>query len=201
MKVIVITGGIGSGKSYACRYIEEKHGWPVYEADARVKQLYGEHPSLLRQIESGLGENLKDEDGKFRPERLAGIIFNDADALRMVESLVFPALLDDFEAWKAGHADNDYVILESATIIEKPQLSSVGDIRLLIDAPIDVRLARAALRDDVDVSRIRLRMASQTMMNDISSGLINAPVDAVILNDGSIEEYRKKLDEFVDNIL
>jgi dephospho-CoA kinase len=70
----------------------------------------------------------------------------------------------------------------------------------LIDAPIDVRLDRAALRDNADVARIRLRMASQTMMNDISSGMIKAPVDSVILNDGSIEEYQKKLDEFVKNI-
>ena len=200
MKVIVITGGRGSGQSYACRYLDERYGWPVYEADARVKQLYSEHPSLLQQIESCLGVILTDEDGRFRSECLAGIIFNDADSLRIVESLVFPVLLDDFESWKSEHVHSDFVILESATIIEKPQLSSVGDVRLLIDAPIDVRLDRAALRDNADVARIRLRMASQTMMNDISSGMIKAPVDSVILNDGSIEEYQKKLDEFVKNI-
>ena len=40
MKILVVTGGIGSGKSEVCRIISEVFGYPVYNADNRVKRLY-----------------------------------------------------------------------------------------------------------------------------------------------------------------
>ena len=73
MKVLVITGGIGSGKSMACRYLHSQYGWPVYEADTRVKELYASHPTLLSDIEAALGTDLRDADGVFNPKILAGL--------------------------------------------------------------------------------------------------------------------------------
>ena len=50
MKVLIVTGGIGSGKSSACRFLEKEYGWPVYSADSKVKDLYVTSPSLLDSI-------------------------------------------------------------------------------------------------------------------------------------------------------
>lgn len=197
MKVVVITGGIGSGKSVACDYLHRKFGFPVYEADGRVKHLYDSHPTLLSEIEEMLNVGLRAEDGKFVPQKLASVIFNDGEALAKVESLVFPALIDDFDKWTMNHSDCPAVILESATILEKPQLGSVGDLIVVIDAPTEVRLARAAARDDVSEELILQRMSRQKLMNDISSGLIPAPADVVIANVGKSEILYEKLDEFV----
>lgn len=201
MKVVVITGGIGSGKSMACDYIHSHYGWPVYQADARVKDLYACHPTLLSDIENALGADLRNEDGCLNPQVLSNIIFADTDALAKVESFVFPALMEDFETWKDSHGDSEIVILESATILEKPEIKGIGDYVLLIDAPMDQRLSRATRRDDVSADKILLRMARQKMMNDISSGVLLAPVDQVILNDGTVKELEEKLDKFVKNML
>ena len=108
-------------------------------------------------------------------------------------------LLDDFEMWKSRHADSLFVVLESATILEKPQLSGIGDYVILIDAPVNVRLDRAASRDKSSYERVKLRMASQEMMNKISDGILKAPVDRVVENVGSVDDLREKLDEFVEN--
>ena len=186
MKVVVITGGIGSGKSMACDYLRKQYGWPVYEADVRVKELYESHPTLLCEIESVLGVNLRTSEGHFNPQALSAIIFQDSDALFKVEDLVFPVLLNDFESWKTEHSDKGFVILESATILEKPQLEGVGDFILLIDAPVDMRLMRATSRDGVAEDKIKQRMAKQIMMNAISSGSIPAPADLVILNNAAV---------------
>ena len=201
MKVLVITGGIGSGKSMACRYLHSQYGWPVYEADTRVKELYASHPTLLSDIEAALGTDLRDADGVFNPKILAGIIFHDDAALSKVESFVFPVLLDDFDIWKKTQDDCSFVILESATILEKPQLDGIRDYILLIDAPVDVRLSRASSRDGVSEDRVLQRMASQAMMNDISSGKIKAPADYVIVNDGSVELLKENLDKLVQDTL
>lgn len=201
MKVLVITGGIGSGKSYACKYLHENYGWPVYEADSRVKRLYSEHKTLLSEIEVLLGRCFRDAERRFSPQLLASVIFDDPDALRKVESLVFPALSEDFEEWKKLHADKEVVILESATILEKPELSGMGDLILLIDAPVDVRLSRAVCRDGVSVEQVRSRMTHQTMMNEISEGNLQPCVDRVIINADSPEIFMQKLKEFAENIV
>ena len=201
MKVVVVTGGIGSGKSMACTYLNNRYGWPVYEADSRVKDLYACHATLLAEIETALGANLRRDDGSLDPQALSAIIFNDSDALALVESIVFPVLLDDFEMWKSRHADSLFVVLESATILEKPQLSGIGDYVILIDAPVNVRLDRAASRDKSSYERVKLRMASQEMMNKISDGILKAPVDRVVENVGSVDDLREKLDEFVENVV
>lgn len=201
MKVVVITGGIGSGKSSVCAYLEKAYGWPVYEADAKVKQLYVTHPSLLTDIENTLGLSLRDEAGDFKPSLLASVIFNDRDALIKVEDLVFPVLSEDFEHWKSQHSDRDFVILESATILEKPQLKGMGDVTVLIDAPLQLRQQRASLRDGVSAEMISRRMDSQTLMNDISSGKVESPAQYTVINDGTYDDLIQNIDNLVKKLL
>ena len=54
MKTVIVTGGIGSGKSAVCALLQER-GIPVYECDARTKGLYARRPSLITQLERPLG--------------------------------------------------------------------------------------------------------------------------------------------------
>lgn len=197
MKVVVVTGGIGSGKSVVCRYLNRRYGWPVYEADARVKELYQEHPTLLNDIEQSLGVVVRNSDGYFEPRLLADIIFNNADALAKVEEIVFPVLTEDFLLWKSVHEECSFTVLESATILEKPQLVGMGDIVVLIDAPLDVRTGRAACRDGVSESSVRQRMSRQKLMNDISTGEAEGPIDFMILNSGTIQDLENRIDDLV----
>ena len=50
MMVLVVTGGIGSGKSEVCRIMRDMGYRCQYNADARAKALYEEHPTLLADI-------------------------------------------------------------------------------------------------------------------------------------------------------
>lgn len=193
MKVIVVTGGIGSGKSTACRILNEMYGWPVYCADDRAKALYLESPTLLGDIEAALGRSFRESDGSFSPALLAGVIFSDRASLETVESLLFPLLKEDFMQWKDRQGDVGYVVLESATILEKPQLKDLGDFLLVVDAPKEVRALRAASRDSVHVDKVRSRMIAQTLMNDVSDGLADVGADLLVLNDGSTEDLTEKL--------
>lgn len=193
MKVIVVTGGIGSGKSTACRILNEMYGWPVYCADDRAKALYLESPTLLDDIETALGRSFRESDGSFSPALLADVIFSDRASLETVESLLFPQLEEDFMQWKDRQGDVGYVVLESATILEKPQLKDLGDFLLVVDAPKEVRALRAASRDSVHVDKVRSRMIAQTLMNDVSDGLAAVGADLLVLNDGSTEDLTEKL--------
>ena len=193
MGVIIISGGIGSGKSTVCKILCDQFGWPVYEADNRVKELYLQHDGLLNDIESALGESFRDEKGVFMPSSLAARIFMDNKALETVESYVFPVLMNDFCSWKEGHADKEHVILESATILEKPQLSGIGDYVIVVDAPIEVRVDRAALRGQTTKEVIRKRIECQPLMNSISEGNVPEGIDHVIINDSDLESLTEKV--------
>jgi len=199
MDVLVVTGGIGSGKSEVCRIIQEESGCGLYNADTNVKKLYDSYPSLLDGIEDLTGCLLRDEDGRFVPSRLSEKIFSDKELLDQVEALVFPVLTEDFRKWSEKYAEDKFVIFESATILEKPLLSGFGDKVILVDAPMHVRLERACRRDSLSSDQIKRRMMNQTMMNDISEGRIRPQADAVILNVGSLDELRRDTLSVIDN--
>ena len=59
MDILIVTGGIGSGKTEVCRILQELYGCGVYNADERVKMLYDVHPSLLNDIEALTGEPMR----------------------------------------------------------------------------------------------------------------------------------------------
>lgn len=198
MKVLIVTGGIGSGKSTVCSMLEKDYGYPVYEADKRVKELYLEHPNLLNDIEDALGESFRNESGEFLPARLAARIFSGLADLQKVESLVFPVLTDDFDRWKRCNAGKDTLVLESATILEKPSLLGLGDEVMVVDAPLQMRVKRAALRDGAPEHVIMNRVANQRLMNEISAGNIPDTVDVIIINDADIETLAERLRAYVD---
>lgn len=190
MEILVITGGIGSGKSEVCRILQECYSCGVYNADERVKFLYDIHPTLLNDIETLTGDSLRDGDGRFVPSRLSARIFSDRRLLKEVEKLVFPALMDDFRSWAEGYADDRFVVFESATILEKPELKGFGDKVVLVDAMVETRLERACLRDSAPRESIYARMLNQKMMNSISDGEMKPEVDAVIHNLGTLSDLR-----------
>ena len=194
--IIVVTGGIGSGKSHVCSILAEAYGFHVYEADAKVKELYCTHPTLLGDIEDSLGVCLRNSDGVFQPSSLSQIIFNDAAALMKVEDMVFPALIEDFQKWMSGLKDEKPVIFESATVLEKSQFDGFGDMTVLVNAPYSVRLARAGLRDG-DSARVESRMGFQKLMNRLSEGEDDPRIDYVIDNSGSMDDLRVRIRDFV----
>lgn len=196
--ILILSGGIGSGKSVAAGLLNEMYGFPVYCADRRVKELYEEHPALLPDIEKELGCCLRNERGDFVPAALAREIFSDGGALEKVEALVFPVLKDDFIKWMSVHPSAVH-ILESATILEKEYFRGVGDLALIVSAPFEVRLSRAMTRNSADEEQVRARMKKQKMMNDpaLLERLCNLPFE-VCENAGTTDELRSKLVDFAE---
>ena len=197
MKVLIVTGGIGSGKSLVCRMLAHSFDIPVYEADRRVKDLYIEVPSILDDIEKSLELCLRDISGAFNPRKLADVIFTDSEALRIVEDIVFPRLKEDFIIW-AEKQGKEVVAFESATVLEKSQFDDFGDLVLMIDAPKELRLTRACSRDGVDPASIQARMAAQPLMNYMSDGGCCERIDQTIMNDGTEGDLQRKLTEFIE---
>lgn len=197
---IVVTGGIGSGKTEVCRILRTLGFDCQYNADARAKALYEQHPTLLGDIEKALGCSLRDEFGKFQPSMLASVIFTDRNALESVENHLFPAMMEDFKSY-AESCGAEVVVFESATILEKPQFKGFGDKVILVDAPFEIRLERACRRDGASRQNVLARMQNQKLMNDISCGGYDSRIDYVIHNDGSREDLVSRTKMAINSLI
>ena len=154
---IGITGGIGSGKTTACMVFKTL-GIPVYDADARAKELMNSNPALIAALTEYFGRDIYDDDGLNR-RKLADIIFNDQLALEKVNSCVHPAVARDFDRWRYRQTA-PYVIEESAIIFEK-NLTSRFDKVIVVTAPERIRIERVCAREQVTPDVVRQRIANQ----------------------------------------
>ena len=200
MRVLAVTGGIGSGKSEVCRILA-RHGLHLqYNADARAKALYTESPGLLDAIEDALGCVLRSEDGRFIPSALAAVIFADNEAMVKLEELLYPEMIRDFHRFMAEAAEDQIVVFESATFLEKKQFDGFADMVLLVDAPCEVRLERACARDVASREAVLARMKCQTLMNALSEGHVDPRIDYKVLNEGTMEELERNVLQVLNEI-
>ena len=199
MRTLVITGGIGSGKSTVCRYFAGR-GIPVYDSDSRTRMLYDSDPGLLRKVMDALKADVTDPSGRLDRMKLASVVFSDSVKLRILESVVHPAVRKDYIEWNVSFEGSGvpFVIMESAIILEKPLFRDIADKVLLVDAPVQVRLDRACRRDGVSREKILQRMSGQVLLNEISGGKAVADVDFVIVNDGDEDSLFRKADAVYD---
>lgn len=158
MKVIGITGGIGSGKTTACQIFEQL-GVPVYYADVRAKELMAMDGPLKAKIIQAFGEQAYSA-GRLDRAYLAKEVFGNKERLSVLNGLVHPAVSDDFDAWLEDQKDADYVLKEAAILFESGAYQAV-DFTVLIIAPEDVRIQRVVQRDGTTPEQVLQRIKNQ----------------------------------------
>ena len=158
-KVIGLTGGIGSGKSAILEAFAAL-GVPAYDCDSRTKALYREDAGLTRSVADILGEDVLGPDGFPDTKQMAARLFGNRPLLEKLESVVHPAVAQDFVKW-ADSQPSDIVIIESAILLEKPFFDKFADFVITVSAPEEVRIARAMRRDGATRGQIARRLANQ----------------------------------------
>lgn len=175
MKKIGITGNIGSGKSYVCK-IFENLGIPVFYSDDETKKLYL-IPAVKELIIKRFGEEVYFEDGTLNKKLLSYHLFKNEEAMKFIESVLYPALNQHFDEWCVQQT-TPYVLYESAILFEK-NYQKFFDKIIFVSASEDIRLQRVMLRDDCSEenvhSRMRLQLSEETKISK---------ADFVIYNDG-----------------
>ena len=157
MLKVGICGTIGSGKSTVCHIFEDM-GIPVYFADERAKNLMVSSPELIQKISDTFGAECY-KGGTLDRRYLASQIFGDDAKRLLLNSIVHPAVCDDFVAW-AECQSSAYVLVESAILFESG-LDKVVDTTVAVVAPQSECLKRAAARDGVDIEAVKVRMKTQ----------------------------------------
>lgn len=157
MKVIGLTGGMGSGKTTVANFFKEL-GIPVYIADDEAKLLMNTSTEVKSKIIGLLGEKAY-PDGILDRKYVAAQVFNSAEKLEKLNSIVHPAVATDFENWKNSQ-NSPYVIYEAAILFEKGGHKKC-DAVILVTAPYEERIKRLKSRDKSSEEEIEARMKHQ----------------------------------------
>ena len=153
-----LTGGIGSGKSTVAK-IMESLGVPVYNSDERSKSILETDPLVISKVQELIGEEAY-KNGIPDRKYIAGKVFNDASLLGKLNGIMHPAVRLDFMSWASQHSDSPYIVMEAAILIESGFGNDMDKI-IVVTAPEEIRIERAAKRDGTDIESIRKRVEAQ----------------------------------------
>lgn len=157
MKIIGLTGGIGSGKSTIAKLFQEL-GVPVYIADVEAKKLMLTD-KLREKIVELLGPKSYTEE-ELNREYISSLVFKDKSLLEKLNGIVHPAVKNHFLDWAKTHQHSPYVIKEAAILFENGGYKSC-DETILVTAPERIRINRVMARDKVSEKEVRRRINNQ----------------------------------------
>ena len=185
MTTVVVTGGIGSGKSTLCHFLEEK-GIPVFDSDAATRSLYVRRPEIVERVARAFGPEVLDGECGIDRKALAKVVFSDPEKLKTLESIAHPAVYQDFEAFRNSRPGVEFVVFESAIVLQRGFPKGLADEIVYVDAPLELRVARASKRDGRSEEETMKRVEAQQYVAD------DPRITKVITNDGTPDELREK---------
>jgi dephospho-CoA kinase len=171
-----VTGGIGSGKSVVCD-VFRLHDIPVFDADREAKKLNDTSPVIREKLINNFGPDLY-QGNKLDRKKLANLIFNNAENLRITNAIIHPELAKYFEKWVDQRKHHAVIAIDAAVLYEA-EFQSLLDKTIVVMAPLETRIERAAKRDRLSKEQITARANSQ-MNDEEKAGL----ADFIIRNDG-----------------
>lgn len=190
-KIIGLTGGIGSGKSTLALWIEEA-GFPVYNSDRRSKLIVQKDAQLRLEITELLGTEAYDENGAYNRAFVSSQVFENAELLQKLNSLIHPAVKKDFLQWFQSKKSN-YVFKETALLFE---LGLDADCykSILVTADDNLRMKRVMERDGKTY-----REVEQVMDKQMPEKEKIRKADFIIYNNSTIEEMQQQVSMLVQN--
>lgn len=158
MKIIGLTGGIGSGKSTVLALFEAL-GAVIYIADIEAKKLMNADEKLKNQIVKLFGERAYD-DGELNRTYIAALVFNNEEKLNALNALVHPKVREDFQNF-IKKINTDFVIYEAAILFESHS-DKLCDYIITVFSSFENKIDRIMKRDGVSRAQVLERMKNQS---------------------------------------
>jgi len=189
LRLIGLTGGIGTGKSTVGRFLTAR-GFPVIDADELARAVVEPGTPGLAEV-AATWPDVIGRDGRLDRSRLGARVFADPAARARLEGILHPRIvaLSNTRAAALAAAGHRAAFYEASLLVETGRHGELDGL-LVVDAPEDVRIARVAARDRLSPAAVRARIAAQLPMSEK-----RRVATAVIDNDGDLPALERKLEE------
>ena len=187
MRIIGLTGGIGSGKSTVAQFLRET-GVPVIDADKTGHELLADNELIRRAVVEAFGTEIT-VNGEISRDKLAALIFSDESARYRLNGILHPAIIQQVtlrcaEEFQRGRS---VVVVEAALIGEEEQREPWLSGLILVFTATEERVKRLVRDRNMKESEARERIASQTSPEK------KIPLaDWVLYNDGYLESLKNQ---------
>ncbi len=157
MKIVGLTGGIGSGKTTVAKQFMAL-GIPVYIADEEAKKLMNTSKIIQRKLIQLFGNEAYTGSNLNKPF-IANIIFNDKTFLQKMNAIVHPKVANHFKKW-VSKQKAPYIIKEVAILFENDGYKQC-DYVITVTAPLEIRIERLMKRDETTKEKIEAIIKNQ----------------------------------------
>ncbi|MBC6679130.1 dephospho-CoA kinase [Zhenpiania hominis] len=193
MRVIGLTGGIGTGKSTASEYLR-KQGFSIIDADRISREIVEPGTLLLKELEKNFGSGIIKDDGTLDRKALAAIVFSDKEKKSRLDGLMHGHILDEIERKiSESQSGEGRGIIVDAPLLFETGLEKKCDQVWLITADEKLRILRVCERDGMDPEEVRARIQNQ-MADEEKKERAHRIVD----NSGSKEALLAQLAELIE---
>ena len=190
MKVIGLTGGIGSGKSTVSRFLAEL-GAVILDADKVGHEAFKPDTEIWRQVVAAFGSQILTPGGDIDREKLGEMVFGNPESLARLNQIMHPrmyeivtAQLDDYR-----RQGIDVVVLEAPLLIEVGWASSVDEVWVTAASEATV-LSRLEEQKGLSRQKALARIHSQLSLEERVRH-----ADVVIDTDCDLDELRVRVAE------
>lgn len=180
MKVIGLTGGIGSGKSLVAKIMKEQYGACVIDTDRIAKEQMEPGGASYPEVVAFFGDGILAEDKTIDREKLSAVVFEDSNKRIRINEITHPKVLDEVQQIIAAHrlsGDIPYLLIETALMIESGY-DFVCDEVWYVFAPEEQR--RRWLKEE--------------------RGYPEEKIDAIFYNQCKAQEFRQRFPRVIENI-
>ena len=196
MKIIGLTGGIGTGKSTVSRYLKER-GLYIIDADEISRSVTAYGGPALGPIMEEFGPDVFISPEELDRKALADQVFTDPEKRKKLEDIVVTMVIDEFlresEALRE-EGDTETVIFDAPLLYEFG-LEKYCDETWLVSVPLEERIKRVTLRDGADPEDVKARIRNQMSQEEKEKR-----ADVIIDNSGDHDNLYLQLDRLVDSL-
>jgi dephospho-CoA kinase len=186
MKVLGLTGGIGSGKSMVASMFAQL-GAAVIDADQLARDVVEPGQPALDEIATTFGRDILLPDGRLDRGKLAGIIFADPVARGKLNGITHPRIRERMDAEIAARASRPGVLIADIPLLYENERTGTVEAVIVVWVDPETQLRRLLERDRLTRDEARQRIAAQMPLDEK-----RARADAVIDNSGSRESTQRQ---------
>lgn len=188
-RIIGITGGIASGKSYVCSVLAS-YGYKIIDSDAIYKELSAIDMPIYTAIVKRFGLDFINEDRSLNKNKLGKLIFNDNEAKLVLNSVTHPIILKEME--RQIKECNDELIFLDIPLLYEAKLEYLCDKIVCVYLNREEQIKRLMNRDSIDRNYAIAKIDSQMNLETKKS-----KSDYIIDSEKSFEDVRNQINKLL----